>query len=103
MPDPRSRAHERRTHPRHSHERRAAGEMFRFLGLHLAAGVLGGFAVGGALLWSDLGGIWTMMSRSDDVWVWTVLLFGSLIVTFGSVAMGVGVMGRAEERDSDRP
>ncbi|MDX1709614.1 MAG: hypothetical protein R3316_00585 [Rhodovibrionaceae bacterium] len=72
----------------HPHEKRA----LRFLGIHLAGGSLGAALFGGLILWFDLFGIRTMAGESDLGWLAVALLFFGLVITFGSVAMGIGVM-----------
>jgi hypothetical protein len=64
----------------------------RFLGLHLTGGALGAGIFGGLILWFDLFGIRTMAGKSDLGWLAVALLFFGLIITFGSVAMGIGIM-----------
>ena len=78
---------------------RAQKDFFRFLALHLGGGIAAAGVFGGLLLAFDLGGLWTMIARSPDAGLWLAILFTSLVVTFGSVAMGIGIMGRGEERD----
>lgn len=78
---------------------RAQREFFRFLAMHLGGGIAAAAVFGGMLLAFDLGGMWTMIARSPDTGLWLFILFSSLVVTFGSVAMGIGIMGRGEEHD----
>jgi len=67
-------------------------ELLRFLLLHLAGGLAGAIAFGVLLLWSDFAGLGTLIARASDGPLFTVLLFFGLFVTFGSIAMGVGLM-----------
>lgn len=71
-----------------------------FLLRHLVAGVFGGFLFGLLLLWTDMGGIGSMIWASPDRGTYLFLLFFGLFVTFGSVGMAIGIMSLSEERDS---
>ena len=70
-----------------------------FLLRHLIVGTIAGFVLGGLLLWQDVAGLGTMIRQSPDGWLFAVMLFFGLFITFGSVAMAVGVMGLGKERD----
>ncbi len=67
-------------------------DLLRFLLLHLAAGGAGALAFCALLLWSDFAGIGTLIANSSDGPLFAALLFFGLFVTFGSIAMGVGLM-----------
>lgn len=71
----------------------------RFLLKHLAAGSIGGFLLGVLLLWQDVAGLKTMIFASPDRGLVLFMLFFGLWVTFGSLAMAIGVMQLGEERD----
>ena len=77
------------------HDRDAVG----FLLKHLIYGSFGGFLFGALLLWFDVAGLATMIFASPEWPLFLLLLFFGLFVTFGSIGMGVGVMGLGEERD----
>jgi tetrahydromethanopterin S-methyltransferase subunit E len=77
------------------HNRDALG----FLLKHLIYGSFGGFLFGVLLLWFDVAGLATMIFASPEWPLFLLLLFFGLFVTFGSIGMGVGVMGLGEERD----
>jgi len=81
------------------HEERARKEMFRFLGFHLAVGSFGGCFIGVLILWIDLAGLRTLLWKSEDAFLMGFLLFASLILTFGAIGMGIGIMGKSEERE----
>jgi hypothetical protein len=70
----------------------------RFLGRHLAGGTAGAVLFGGLILWFDLFGIRSMADTSDHGWLAVALLFFGLFITFGSVAMGVGVMREGQDK-----
>ncbi len=80
--------------PLHPQERHAIAFLLR----HLVYGLAGALTFGIGLLWFDVGGIGTLVLASEQ-WVLTLLLlFAGLFITFGSVAMGVGVMAQADDR-----
>ncbi|WP_448189514.1 hypothetical protein [Azospirillum sp. sgz301742] len=63
-----------------------------FLLNHLFAGMAGAVVSGVGLLLCDVANLRTMMLSSDYGLVACFLLFASLMITFGSVAMGIGIM-----------
>ena len=76
--------------------------MLKFLGLHLACGVAAALVFGGAILFSDLSHIRTLALESQHPVLIIGMMFFGLIVTFGSVAMGVGIMGLGDFSESNR-
>ena len=72
----------------HRHERIFIGFLLR----HLLIGVAGALAFGTALLGLDLFNLRTLIVGSDQPVLFGLLLFFGLFVTFGSVAMGIGIM-----------
>lgn len=72
----------------HRHERL----FLTFLLRHLLIGVAGALTFGLALLGLDLFGLRTLILQSDQPFLFSLLLFFGLFVTFGSVAMGIGIM-----------
>lgn len=70
-----------------------------FLLRHLAAGSIGGFVLGALLLWQDVAGLRTMILASPDRGLVLFMLFFGLWITFGSLAMAIGIMQLGEERD----
>ncbi len=70
------------------HERHA----LTFLLRHLLAGLVGAACFGGLILYFDFAGIRSMARADESGWLFIVLLFFGLAVTFGSVAMACGVM-----------
>jgi hypothetical protein len=70
-----------------------------FLLKHLAVGTAGGLVLGVLLLAMDVAGLRTLILASPDWALFLVLLFFGLWVTFGSLAMAVGIMQLGEERD----
>jgi hypothetical protein len=76
---------------------RAAGrkeipEMFRFLGSHLAGGIAAGLAFALALVLTNAAGLRDLLATVEDPYVAIILLFAFNALTFGSLAMGIGVM-----------
>ncbi len=76
--------------------------MLKFLGLHLACGVAAALIFGTALLVSDLSHIRTLALESTHPVLILVLMYFGLMVTFGSLAMGVGIMGLGDFSESNR-
>ena len=56
--------------------------------------------LGGLLLWFDIGKIWSLMIHSDHPFLYIFMLFFSLIITFGSISMGIGVMSMSDDDTS---
>jgi hypothetical protein len=63
-----------------------------FLGRHLATGAVGALVFGGGLLVLDVANLRTLLGQSESGWIAMLLLFFGLFVTFGSVAMAIGIM-----------
>jgi hypothetical protein len=76
-------------------------EALRFLGTHLVCGLAAGLTFGGAVLLINLGNLRTLALESAHPATVLVLFFFGLLVTFGSVGMGVGIMSLASDDDSD--
>jgi len=70
-----------------------------FLLRHLAAGLGGALLFAALILAADLGGLRTLAWHDPQGWLYLMLLFFGLAVTFGSLAMGVAIMSLGEERD----
>ena len=63
-----------------------------FLLKHVTSGAAGGVALGLGILMLDIAGLRTLMGQSEDGIIAILLLFFGLIVTFGAIAMAVGIM-----------
>lgn len=74
-----------------------------FLLKHCGAGCLGGLVLGWLIVRFDVAGLGTMIATSPDKYLALGMLFFGLFITFGSIAMAVGIMSMGEERDSDPP
>lgn len=70
-----------------------------FLAKHLAAGLAAGLAFCAAMLWLNVGGLRTLLVAADSVGIGLYLFIGSICITFGSVAMGVGIMSLGDHAD----
>lgn len=83
-----------------------ASPLLRFLGGHLLVGVIVGWGALGAFIWLDIGRLGSLVLDSPD---WPLVLAMLLVVfaiTFGSLAMGTGVMGlgrKAKDAAGDKP
>jgi len=63
-----------------------------FLLKHVTSGAVGGIVLGSGILMLDIAGLRTLMGQSDDGIIAILLLFFGLMVTFGAIAMAVGIM-----------
>ncbi len=70
-----------------------------FLIRHLAFGVVGGVLFGSLVLYFDIGHLRSLAGESADGLLTLALFFFGLVVTFGSVAMGVGVMSQGRDEN----
>lgn len=68
-----------------------------FLLRHLVAGLSGAVVLGSGLLWFDVAHLATLIGSSDYAVEAVVMLYASLMLTFGSVAMGIGIMTLNED------
>ncbi len=68
-----------------------------FLLRHLVAGLSGAVVLGSGLLWFDVAHLATLIGNSDYGVEAVVMLYASLMLTFGSVAMGIGIMTLNED------
>ena len=80
----------------------AQQSLLRFLAQHCALGVGTGWLVAGGLLAFDTGGLRTLIFGSAEPSIALGLLLFGMAVTFGSVAMGVAIMGLASKDDGGR-
>ncbi len=68
-----------------------------FLLKHLLSGAAGALVLGTGLLLFDVANLATMMRSSEHGLVAAIMLYAGLILTFGSVAMGIGIMALNED------
>ena len=69
-----------------------------FLLKHLATGAAGAVTAATGILFFDVAGIGDLVSNSDHGGVAIAMLYVSFFLTFGSVAMGIGIMALNEDR-----
>jgi hypothetical protein len=82
--------------------RRQNKELIQFFMGHLIVGLIAGEGVLVGLLWLDVGGLRSMIWASSDRIVALGLLIVFFALTFGSLAMGTGVMGLRNRNDEDK-
>ncbi|MBK1696305.1 hypothetical protein [Rhodovibrio salinarum] len=74
-------------------------EGVRFLAHHMVGGVLGAVVFFALIMAYDLANLRALMFNTRDGWVAAALLLFGLVVTFGSVAMGIAVMLLGRDRN----
>ena len=79
--------------------RRHDWRLARFLAGHIAVGVAAGWTVLAGLLYFDIARLRTLTFDSPDGPLALVLLALFMAITFGSLAMGTGVMMLAGEKE----
>lgn len=78
-------------------------ELSRFLIRHAAVGMLCGVLFVALLLGLDIGGLGTLMQRSDRGVFAAILLTVAMALTFASAQMGFAIMLRRRDDDKDSP
>jgi len=78
---------------------KAEKEPILFLLKHCLIGLISGLCFGVLMLAFDVGGLRTLAFQSPDTILILTLLFFGLFVTFGSIAMGAGIMGLGNHGD----
>ena len=78
---------------------RQTQEMFYFLFRHLAVGVGAAVTVWGGILIFDIAHIRSMAMNYENPFIPLALLLAGLVITFGSVAMGWGIMSLGEDKN----
>lgn len=73
-------------------------EGVRFLFHHLVVGVLAAVAFFALIVGFDVANLRTLLAESGHGWVAGALLLFGLVITFGSVAMGMAVMSLGRDR-----
>lgn len=76
-------------------------DSLKFLGQHLCYGLAAGGTFGIMVLVTDLSHIRTMAMESANPVLVLLMMFFGLFVTFGSIAMGVGIMSLARDDEHD--
>ncbi|MEX6725665.1 hypothetical protein [Parapedomonas caeni] len=75
--------------------------LLRFLARHVLGGIVVGWVLLGLLLWSDAGGLGTLVMNGGAIPL--VMLIVMFAITFGSAQAGIGVMLGLKERDGEPP
>ena len=70
-----------------------------FLIRHLLVGAVGGVLFGGLVLYFDIAHLRSLAFESRDGLLTLGLFFFGLFVTFGSLAMAIGVMGQGQDEN----
>ena len=70
-----------------------------YLVKHLICGTVGASVLGALLLWFDFAKLATLIFASPDKLMFLLMLFSGLFLTFGSIAVALGVMQLGEEGD----
>lgn len=73
-------------------------EGVRFLLHHVVGGVIGAVTFMALILATDLAGLRRLFLETENGLVAALLLLFGLMITFGSVAMGIAVMLQGEDR-----
>ena len=68
-----------------------------FLLKHLATGAAGAIVLATGILVMNVAGIGALVANSEHGVIAVIMLYASLILTFGSVAMGIGIMALNED------
>lgn len=73
-------------------------EAFHRLFPAAAAGCVAGLVATAGMIWLDVGGLGTLIAASPEGWIAVLVLAISMMITFGSVAIGAEIqrMGREE-------
>jgi hypothetical protein len=73
--------------------------LLRFLARHCATGVAAGWALLLGLVWTDAGGLGSVLDRAEHGWLALLLLAASFALTGGAVAMAVAAMAMGGRGD----
>jgi hypothetical protein len=68
-----------------------------FLLRHMLFGIVGALLFGFLVLYFDIGHLRSLSAESSDGWMTVLLLFFGLMITFGGLAMGIGVMSLGQD------
>ncbi len=83
--------------------KRIEQSLIRLLVWNAFAGALLGCGLAAFLLYMDVGGIGTLLARSDHPLPALFLLFGGFAVTFGSAVCGTAIMSLPTDDRDDGP
>ncbi len=79
--------------------KRAEQDLIRVLLWNALAGAMLGVLFAAFLVYWDVGGIGTLLARSEQPISALLLLFGGFAVTFGSAVCGTAIMSLKNDRD----
>jgi hypothetical protein len=80
------------------------GGLLRFLAIHLVIGVVSGLVFALALVATNVAGLSDLIARTGQPAIALFALCFVNALTFGSLAMGAGIMGLPRERhEPDKP
>lgn len=85
-------------HPPAPMPRTQSAPLVPFLIRHCLAGALAGWTAVGIMLWLDVAGVGRLVLASDLWPLPLLMLLGGFGITFGSAAMGAGVMALGMQR-----
>lgn len=74
-------------------------EFFRFLLGHIAIGLLISGLVTGLLLIGDVQGLGTLIQDAEYPFLWKLILYFSLSITFCSATVGTAIMSLSNKKD----
>jgi hypothetical protein len=77
--------------------------LVRFVITNVLIGMAVGCAFAGLVLYFDIGGLWRLISRASNPYAPLALLFGSFMITFGSIVCGTAIMLLPKDDDPPPP
>ncbi len=80
---------------------KGTNELLLFLAKHMLIGMVFGWFILGVFIFTDVGGLRTLISANHVEYIVYPLLLIFFAITFGSVGMGIGVMGIDKNDDDD--
>jgi hypothetical protein len=72
---------------------------FGFLIKRAIMGTVISLCIAGIMLWSDLGGVLSLMMRAQQGWLWVLFFCFDIWVTVTGITIAVGIWGLGEWRD----
>ena len=77
--------------------------LVRFVVANVLIGMGVGCAFAGMVLYFDIAGLWRLISHSSNPYPALALLFGSFMITFGSIVCGTAIMLLPKDDDPPPP
>jgi hypothetical protein len=75
--------------------------LIRFLFGHMLVGIAVGWIILGAIFWLDVASLRTLIGQTGAGWIAVPVMAILFAITFGSLAMGTGVMLLPKDDDDD--